>query len=256
MPTGVGVGGAGSAARRRRCRPRAGGRRLDRLGGGVGQRGLDRLVGALLGEAERRLVDDLAVDLGEVVEAVADDQGLEHVVLVGDDVVVRPAADQLRAEHRFRLGDRRLRRGGFARRRCRRLGRVVGTGACVGWALDWAELAASLPHAASPTAATSNTRIRRIRDTVVPRLRSGASADRGALGDGRRHGGVIERPAPHDHIRTRSFSGSYIDDSDARAVNRSPATTISKPPAAYEVTGHPVGVHNVAEPIAPPSVCP
>ncbi len=88
--------------------------RLDRLRGGVGQRRADRLVGALLGETERRLVDELAVDLGDVVEPVADDQRLEYVVLVGHDVVVRPSAHQLLAEHRHRFGRCRLRRGRVA----------------------------------------------------------------------------------------------------------------------------------------------
>ena len=79
MPTGVGVA-------ERRIRDRAVDlvdldgrtRRADRLRRHIRQRGLDRLIGSLLREAERRLVDDLAVDLGEVVEAVADDQRLER----------------------------------------------------------------------------------------------------------------------------------------------------------------------------------
>lgn len=86
------------------------------------------MISALLGETEFGRVADLAVDLGEVVEAVADDQGLERAVFVRNNVVVRPAAHKFRAEHRL---SGRFRRRGFSGRRRRR----VGVGSRCSWRL-------------------------------------------------------------------------------------------------------------------------
>ncbi len=98
MPTGVGVAG-----RRTRSTPSTTSTSTA-TGGGliacVAASDSDVRIGWSVRCSEKQndaLVDDLAVDLGEVVEPVADDQRLEDVVLVGHDVVVRPPADQLLA---------------------------------------------------------------------------------------------------------------------------------------------------------------